>query len=104
MSEEREQVKILSRVLGHSYASGGERLYYCPKCKHHKRKMSVNFEKDKFKCWICDYAGHSIRRVVKKHGAFSDLQQWDRLTGTVEINLFDNLFGDAAAEEPPPSP
>ena len=101
MSEEREQLNILSRVLGHSYASGGEHLYYCPKCKHHKRKLSVNLQKDKFKCWICDYAGHSIRRVVKKYGSFSDLQQWDRLTGTVEISLFDNLFGDVSGEEEP---
>ena len=99
MSEEREQINILSRVLGHSYASGGERLYHCPKCKHHKRKMSVNLAKDKFKCWICDYAGHSIRRVVKKYGSFTDLQQWDRLTGAVEISLFDQLFGDVANDE-----
>ena len=99
MSEEREQINILSRVLGHSYTSGGERLYHCPKCKHHKRKMSVNLAKDKFKCWICDYAGHSIRRVVKKYGSFTDLQQWDRLAGAVEISLFDQLFGDVANDE-----
>lgn len=101
MSAEHEQIGILSKVLGHSYMSGHERLYYCPKCKHHKRKMSVNLSKDKFKCWICDYAGHSIRRVVKKFGSFSDLQKWDRLTGTVEISLFDRLFGGAEPEEPP---
>ena len=101
MSEEQEQIKILSRVLGHSYVSGREHLYHCPKCNHHKRKMSVNIEKDKFKCWICDYAGHSIRRVVKKFGSFSDLQHWDRLTGAVEISLFDNLFGDTTLEHEP---
>tara|TARA_Y100001973_G_C5199772_1_gene336750 strand:+ start:111 stop:1052 length:942 start_codon:yes stop_codon:yes gene_type:complete len=98
---EQEKVAILSRALGSSYVSGGERLYYCPKCKHHKRKMSVNLEKDKFKCWICDYAGHSIRRVVKRHGSFSDLEKWDRLTGAIEINLFDNLFGDLEPDVAP---
>ena len=99
MSAEQEQINILSKVLGRSYMSGDERLYYCPKCKHHKRKMSVNLDKDKFKCWICDYAGHSIRRVVKKFGAFSDLQKWDRLSGEVEISLFDSLFGDIEQKE-----
>jgi DNA primase len=101
MSAEHEQIGILSKILGHSYISGHERLYHCPRCKHHKRKMSVNLPKDKFKCWICDYAGHSIRRVVKNFGSFSDLRRWDRLTGTVEISLFDRLFGGTELEEPP---
>ena len=48
---------------------------------------------------MCDYAGHSIRRIVRKFGAFSDLREWDRLDGQVELSVFDNLFGPKQKED-----
>ena len=96
---EAEKLKILGEVLGHSYLSGAEYLYACPHCDHHKLKLSVNFAKNKFKCWVCDYAGHSIRRLVKAFGSFVQLSEWDKLEGGTDISLFDRLF---FVEEPPP--
>ncbi len=96
-----EKLKILSDVLGRSYRAGAENLYACPKCSHHKMKLSVNLSKNKFKCWVCDYAGHSVRRLVKACGTFTQLAEWDRLEGETDISLFEQLF---AAVEPEPEP
>jgi len=90
--EFKEKVNILGEILGESFKSGSERLYRCPKCNHHKNKLSINIEKDKFKCWVCDYHGASIRRVVRSHGTFSHLKSWDRLSGKTEISSFDALM------------
>ena len=45
MSETKKR-KILNEVLGGSYRSSHEYLYHCPKCKHHKKKLSVNIDKN----------------------------------------------------------
>lgn len=79
-------------MLGDSFRSGSERLYYCPKCNHHKNKLSVNIEKDKFKCWVCDYKGASVRRLVRSYGNFAQLRKWDRLSGKIELSSFDSLM------------
>ena len=88
----REKTKILKDILGDSFKSGSERLYHCPKCNHHKNKLSINVEKDKFKCWICDYRGSSVRRVVRSYGNFQQLKSWDKLCGKVELSSFDSLL------------
>ena len=85
-------------MLGSHYKSGDETLFFCPKCKHHKKKLSVNIEADKFKCWICDYAGHSIRRLLRDHADFRTLCDWDSLTNRVDITSFDDLFSEPTEE------
>lgn len=84
--------QILKKVLGSHYHSGDEILFYCPKCKHHKKKLSVNLDKNKFKCWVCDYRGNSVRRLVKRHGSFLDQQEWAKYDATVEIASFEDIF------------
>lgn len=89
----KKKIVILRNVLGDSYKSRDEYLFYCPKCKHHKKKLSVNVTKDKFKCWICDYRGNSIGRLIRRWGNFSQQQDWSDLTSDFNINAFENLFG-----------
>ena len=98
---EQEKVKILQTVLGRYLTSGPERLFGCPRCKHHKFKLSVSLSKNKFKCWVCDYAGHSVRRLIRNYGSFTELAEWDRLHGKADISLFDQLF-TPQEEEPRP--
>ena len=38
-----EKIKIINNILGSSRRVKDEHLYHCPFCKHHKKKMSVNF-------------------------------------------------------------
>ncbi len=88
---QKQKITILKEIFGDCYRSGSEYLFFCPKCKHHKKKLSVNLEKDKFKCWVCDYAGPSSR-LVKRHGTFVQQNAWRELTGQVEVTDFEKLL------------
>ena len=73
-----EAKRILNEVLGYFKESGQELLFKCPSCNHHKRKLSVNLDKNAFKCWICDYRGRSLRRLVRRFGSYTQLTKWER--------------------------
>lgn len=91
---------IIKRVMGSCYHSGNEILFYCPKCKHHKKKLSINLEKNKFRCWVCDYRGNNVRRLVRRFGSFVDQQAWAKIDNTVEIASFEDVFStEQGAEE-----
>lgn len=81
-----QKIKIISTVFGDYSKSGKEFLFYCPSCKHHKKKLSVNLEKDKFKCWICDYSGNSLRRLVRKYGNSLQKQEWYKLDQRIDLS------------------
>ena len=83
----KEKVSILKKIFGKGYKSGNEHLFYCPACEHHKPKLSINIEKDKFKCWTCDYRGNTILRAVKKYGNYKQISEWEELTGQVVQDL-----------------
>ena len=97
---EGEKLQLLKSIFGKFHHSNDEYLFYCPKCKHHKRKLSINLDKDAFKCWICDYYGRSLRRLVRKYGDFRTLQKWDKLFGREDVTKFDDIFSeDSEVEE-----
>ncbi len=87
-----EQKKLLKEILGRAYVSNEEILFYCPYCKHHKKKLSVNIEKNVFKCWICDSTGMNIRRIIKRFGSYEQLKRWDKASGQEDISKFDDIF------------
>ena len=87
-----EKLRILKNVLGSYHQNGAEYLFYCSKCRHHKKKLSVNIKKNTFKCWVCDYASYNIRALIKSTGTGKDLIQWDDLFDTVDLSAFDLLF------------
>ena len=92
MSNRQKKLKILSDALGYSSNQGDEFLFACPSCKHHKRKLSVNIAKNVYQCWVCDYKGRNVRRLIRRHGNFTHLQRWDELTGRKDIAQFEDLF------------
>ena len=94
-----EAKKILHETLGRYWDKGSELLFSCPSCNHHKHKFSVNLDKNVFKCWICDYRGRNIRRVVRRFGSFIQLQKWDQITDRTDISRFAELFMDGVIEE-----
>ena len=81
----KEAKRILHETLGHYADKGSELLFKCPECGHHKRKFSVNLDKNVFKCWICDYRGRNIRRVVRRFGTYLQLQAWDAITNRSDL-------------------
>jgi DNA primase len=97
----KEKINILNSILGKYYSSGDELLFSCPYCGHHKKKFSVNIEKNAYKCWICDTRGKNLFRVINKFGNFSQKEKWKELTGNVQdLSEFDNIFSiDNKAEE-----
>ena len=95
----RKKLNLLSSILGSFYKTNDEYLFHCPKCEHHKKKLSLNLEKDAFKCWVCDYHGRSIKRLVRRYGQYSQKKEWLQLTNQVEISSFSsNLFATEEQE------
>lgn len=89
---ETKKLDILKEILG-SYATvGDEKLFHCIKCNHHKKKLSVNIEKNMFKCWICGWSSKSIQRLVRRYGNYIQQKSWNELSGTVEITEYEKIF------------
>ena len=61
---------LLEKVLGTSYQmKNGENAYHCPFCNHHKKKLQVNFDTQKWHCWVCNQGGHKIGILLRKINA-----------------------------------
>ncbi len=87
-----DKIQILKKALGSYYSNGDEHMFMCPKCDHHKRKLSVNIKKNVFKCWVCDYSGKSIATLLKRRSTELYLK-WKELQSEVDIAVeYDNLF------------
>ena len=94
-----KKINILKSFLGTPLRSSSELLFYCPKCKHHKKKLSVNIEKNKFKCWICDYKGNDVSRLVRRWGTPSDQKEWPGFINTqAREDLLDIILGKEKQE------
>lgn len=90
---EFEKLEILKDIFGSHHKTGSEYLFYCPKCKHHKRKFSINIEKNKWHCWICEYRGANLSRIVKRYGSFLQRQEWEKYSSNIDLDIsLDSLF------------
>jgi len=89
-----EKRKIIHQILGSSRRSRDEHLFSCPFCNHRKKKMSLNFAKGYWKCWICDARGKSIYRLVRKFGTYQQRQKWLELEGRLDLDEFENIFAE----------
>lgn len=98
MDQSSQKLAILKKIFGTARKSGDEYLFYCPKCQHHKPKLSVHIEKDVFKCWVCQerLSGSSIFRLVRKYGNFLQRQAWEEFETVADysISLYEQMFGD----------
>ena len=99
----KEAIKILYEVIGdHRQASKNEHYFKCPACNHYKYKLAVNLDKNAFHCWVCDYRGRSIRRLVRRFGSYTQLQNWDTISNREDIERFSDLFMERSCEEVAP--
>jgi len=90
---ETEKLKVLNQILGESHTAGEENLFYCPSCNHHKRKLSLNLKKNAWHCWICEFRGNNITRLVKRYGSFLQRQEWEGFcSGYVVDTTFDDII------------
>jgi len=89
----KEAIKILNETLGdHRQTSKNEHYFKCPACNHYKHKLAVNLDKNAFHCWVCDYRGRSIRRLVRRFGSYIQLQKWDAISDRTDLERFADLF------------
>ncbi len=93
-----EKLKIVRNALGRSYKSGSEHLFSCPFCSHNKLKLSVNIDKNYWKCWICDKSGRNIGFLVRRFGSPDDKVAWSKYENRVETSGFDMLFAEKEEE------
>jgi hypothetical protein len=97
-----EKLKIIKDIFGRPYRSGTEYIFNCPKCNHHKPKLSVNVDKGVFKCWVCDYSGTNIFRLIRSYGDYNQKKKWKELDGQVRLDNFElqiQSFFEKPAEE-----
>ena len=85
----QRKLRIIEDFLGSYYKSKDEFLFHCPKCKHHNKKLSLNFDKNVFKCWVCDYVSKDIGRLVYSYGKPENKSQWKTLMGIVDFSEVD---------------
>ena len=90
------KIQILRDVLGLYYLSGDEYIFHCPFCDHHKKKLSINLKKNKFKCWVCDTSGNSLLYLFKRFGDTRQLVEWKKLNNIIDLaeveNQLEHLF------------
>jgi DNA primase len=99
MSEEKK-LKILNKILGDFYNKNTEYLFHCPSCEHHKKKLSINIDKNVFKCWVCDWSGRNIYRVIRRYGNNAEKHEWKSFGQQLEIEKFANKLFDTEVEPP----
>jgi len=86
-----EKINIIINTLGHHYISNDEVLFQCPFCSHHKKKLSVNLEKDVFKCWICNSHG-GLKYLINRFATKNDKHRWSLLTQEIDMSSTDEIF------------
>jgi DNA primase len=63
-------------VLGEGRNLGSSEIqYYCPFCSHHKPKLQVNLESQKWRCWVCNARGKKVHSLLKKLSVDYDVIQ-----------------------------
>tara|TARA_A100001011_G_scaffold392113_2_gene478980 strand:+ start:3427 stop:4371 length:945 start_codon:yes stop_codon:yes gene_type:complete len=102
--DQKRAKKLLYETFGNYTDKGSELLFTCPVCHHHKRKFSVNVDKAVYKCWVCDYRGRNIRRLIRRFGTIVQLQEWDKLSNRTDLERFADLFVERFSEEDTPKP
>jgi DNA primase len=97
------KLDLLKEIFGSYYKSGNEYLFKCknPECRG-KQKLSINLDKNVFKCWICDLKGNNIKRLIRRYGTFLQKQEWNNISGEVDLSVsLESFFKPEKVEESP---
>jgi DNA primase len=70
--------QFLEKFLGKGkfYKAQKEGVFYCPFCKHHKPKLSVNLETNQFHCWVCNKGGKRLDHLIKNNASSDDIREY----------------------------
>jgi len=85
-TDKSKVITTLSNALGsYSNLKGNELAFYCPFCNHHKQKLQVNTETQKWHCWTCNSGGKKLTSLLRKLDV-------DKKT----ISVIREIYGDTA--------
>jgi DNA primase len=104
MALQQEKIlSVLNRLLKQSprmRKGGTEAIYFCPSCKHYKRKLEVSLITGKYHCWVCGFAGKNFGTLLKKLNAPRDCYE---IVGEVKKlkakEAFDDFFNPEGEKE-----
>ena len=84
-------INILDTALGvGSSLKGNEQAHHCPFCNHHKKKLQVNLDTQRWHCWVCDSKGRSIQSLLRKLNVdVRDLNRLKDIYGEDDYTLVD---------------
>jgi DNA primase len=77
-------VSLLNRVVGNrgrQLKKANEYMYWSPFTSHHKPKLQINTQTQKWHCWVSNQGGHKLYQLFKKLKATSE--QFNELTDLV---------------------
>ena len=84
-NDKNKVITALTNVLGSGVSlKGNELAFYCPFCNHHKPKLQVNTETQKWHCWTCNSGGKKLTSLLRKLDV-------DRKT----ISIIREIYGDS---------
>jgi DNA primase len=67
-------LNILEKILGPSnQLKNEEAVFHCPFCSHHKKKMQVSLNTNRWHCWVCGKGGRRIITLLTKVSAPKEL-------------------------------
>jgi DNA primase len=87
--KEEQLLGLLEKTLGNFHLTQGklgtEALFKCPSCNHHKNKLSINLQTQKYQCWVCGFKGGNIGKLFKlkkvPSNSYSELKEINKLYG-----------------------
>ena len=94
-----KKLYILADIFGEPLYHGKEILFYCLNCKHHKKKLSFNLEKNCFKCWICEYSGKSISLAINRFGNLTHINSWNEIEGKIDFSTIEDFNKSKSKDE-----
>jgi len=65
---QEETISVLNKILNQRarVRKGTDAVYFCPVCKHRKRKLEINLLSGKYNCWVCNFSGLNLKSLFKK--------------------------------------
>jgi len=84
-------VNLLNRVLnsnGRKLKKQNEYMYWSPFISHHKPKLQINVQTQKWHCWVSNVGGRTLFQLLKKIGASK--QHFDELRELVDDKYYVN--------------
>lgn len=66
-------LSLLESVFGEGKLTNKDNhSFYCPVCKHRKRKLEIGIESMKWHCWVCNSGGTNLFSLFKWAGVSKD--------------------------------